>query len=148
MSETEGRVLVGVDDSRGAAVALDYALDEAVRRGWSLRVVLAYEEPYTWISAEGIVPPTEDLPADAQKEADRIVETAVAARRDRGLAIPTTDVAAVAGTASTVLVRESADADVLVVGHRGRGGAASRLIGSVGLSCVVHAACTVVVVRN
>jgi nucleotide-binding universal stress UspA family protein len=41
MSGTEGRVLVGIDDSEGAAVALDYAFDEAVRRGWSLRVVLA-----------------------------------------------------------------------------------------------------------
>jgi nucleotide-binding universal stress UspA family protein len=46
-----------------------------------------------------------------------------------------------------VLVRESEHADVLVVGHRGRGAAASRLIGSVGLSAVVHAACTVIVVR-
>jgi nucleotide-binding universal stress UspA family protein len=93
-------------------------------------------------------PSIDDLPADAKKEADRIVETAFGSRRDRGLAIPTTDIAAVAGTASGVLVRGSADADLLVVGHRGRGGAASRLIGSVGLSCVVHAASTVIVVRG
>jgi nucleotide-binding universal stress UspA family protein len=148
MSGTEGRVLVGIDDSEGAAVALDYAFDEAVRRGWSLRVVLAYEEPSTWIAAEGVVLPADDLAADAKKEADRIVETAVSARRERGVAIPATEVAAVTGTAGTVLVRESEHADVLVVGHRGRGAAASRLIGSVGLSAVVHAACTVIVVRG
>jgi nucleotide-binding universal stress UspA family protein len=39
------------------------------------------------------------------------------------------------------------DADLLVVGHRGRGGIARACLGSVGLQCVLHAACPVVVVR-
>jgi nucleotide-binding universal stress UspA family protein len=47
-----------------------------------------------------------------------------------------------------VLVHLSRHADALIVGHRGRGGLASHLIGSVGLSCVVHAETTVVVVRG
>ena len=42
----------------------------------------------------------------------------------------------------------SAEAVVLVVGHRGRGAVASRVIGSVGLSVVLHAACTVTVVHD
>jgi nucleotide-binding universal stress UspA family protein len=145
---TGERVLVGIDDSEGSALALDYALDEAARRGGSVRAVLAFEPPYIWITAEGIVPPTSDLQQDAKKEATRIVEVAVAARRDRGLAIPATEVDVYSGPPSAVLQRLSKEADVLVVGHRGRGGVASHLIGSVGLNLVVHAACTVIVVRN
>ena len=52
------------------------------------------------------------------------------------------------GPAATVLTRLSQSAHALIVGHRGRGGIAGRLIGSVGLSCVVHAETTVVVVRR
>lgn len=142
------RVLVGIDDSEGSALALDYALDEAVRRGGTVRAVMAFEPPYVWISAEGIVPPTSDLQRDARNEATRIVENAVQARRDKGLGVPATDVEVYSGPPSAVLQRLSREADVLVVGHRGRGGVASHLIGSVGLNLVVHAACTVIVVRG
>ena len=143
-----GRVLVGIDDSDGAAQALAYALDEAVCRGWSVRAVLAYEPPYLWISHEGIVPPAADMQRDAKQEAERIVAAAAQARRDRGLEVPAMEIEVFSGPASAVLVRLSREADVLVVGHRGRGGVASHLIGSVGLNCVVHAACTVTVVRD
>jgi nucleotide-binding universal stress UspA family protein len=54
----------------------------------------------------------------------------------------------VSGNPGAVLVDEAADADLLVVGHRGRGGIASACLGSVGLHCVLHATCPVVVVRN
>jgi nucleotide-binding universal stress UspA family protein len=145
---TGKRVLVGIDDSEGAALALDYALDEAVRRAGSLRAVMAFEPPYIWITSEGVVPPTSDLQHEAKQEATRIVEKAVQARRDRGLAVPATEVEVYSGPPSAVLQRLSKDADVLVVGHRGRGGVASHLIGSVGLNSVIHAACTVIVVRG
>jgi len=46
-----------------------------------------------------------------------------------------------------VLIDKSAEVDVLVLGHRGRGGFASMLLGSVGLQCVQHARCPVIVVR-
>ena len=42
---------------------------------------------------------------------------------------------------------QSSDVDLLVVGHRGRGGFRSALLGSVGLQCVVHAYVPVTVVR-
>jgi nucleotide-binding universal stress UspA family protein len=46
-----------------------------------------------------------------------------------------------------VLIEQAQAADLLVVGHRGRGGLASALLGSVGLHCVLHAACPVIIVR-
>jgi nucleotide-binding universal stress UspA family protein len=57
------------------------------------------------------------------------------------------DVRVVPGSAGQVLLDQAADADLLVVGHRGRGGIASACLGSVGLQCVLHGACPVVVVR-
>jgi nucleotide-binding universal stress UspA family protein len=44
-------------------------------------------------------------------------------------------------------VDQSRDADLLVVGHRGRGGFGSAVLGSVGLQCVLHATVPVTVVR-
>jgi nucleotide-binding universal stress UspA family protein len=57
------------------------------------------------------------------------------------------EVRTVAGDPAAVLLDEAADADLLVVGHRGRGAIASACLGSVGLHCVVHAPRPVVVVR-
>ena len=55
-------------------------------------------------------------------------------------------VAAVVGTPSDVLLAEAVDADLLVLGHRGRGAVASAVLGSVGLHCVLHAPCAVTIV--
>ena len=42
---TEGRIVVGVDSSRGSSAALDWAVEEARRRGARLHVVSAWELP-------------------------------------------------------------------------------------------------------
>jgi len=55
---------------------------------------------------------------------------------------------AVEGDAARVLINESADADLLVVGSRGHGGFVEALFGSTGQHAVHHAACPVVVIRD
>ena len=60
---------------------------------------------------------------------------------------PPVDIVVAAGPAAGVLIDMSGEVDVLVVGHRGRGGFASMLLGSVGLQSVLHAHCPVIVVR-
>ena len=57
------------------------------------------------------------------------------------------DVVAIPGSPAKVLVRQTRDADLLVLGRRGRGAVAGVLLGSVGLACVLHATCPVTIVR-
>ena len=51
------------------------------------------------------------------------------------------------GAPAAVLVEQAQGADLLVVGHRGRGGFASALLGSVSMHCVLHAPCPITIVR-
>ncbi|MHC1557477.1 universal stress protein [Actinomycetospora sp. C-140] len=146
---TPGAVVVGVDGSDGSKAALGYAMDEAVRRGAPVTALLAYGGPDVWTTAEGVVPPDARVLHDAAaREVAAVVEEVASARRARGEAVPEVTTEIAMGPASTVLLHHSRGAAVLVVGHRGRGGLASRVIGSVGLSAVIHADCTVVVVRE
>lgn len=150
MSEpvAEGDVAVGIDGSDGSRAALDYAMDEAARRGVGVHAITAYAGPDVWTTAEGLVPDARVLHAAAQHEVTAAVEEVSARRTSRGLAVPAVRTEVAMGPASTVLLHHARGASVLVVGHRGRGGIASRFIGSVGLSAVIHADCTVVVVRD
>ncbi|MFP5071397.1 phosphatase PAP2 family protein [Pseudonocardia nantongensis] len=62
--------------------------------------------------------------------------------------MPPVEVEIPSGPASSVLEGLSRGAALLLVGHRGHGEVASRVIGPVGRNCVVHAQCTVVAVRS
>jgi nucleotide-binding universal stress UspA family protein len=137
-------VLVGVDGSPDSETALKYALAEASRRGARLRVVSTYFPEYSvhghTQSLSASEPAIED---DVEAKVRRMVEDALA---DDAVAVPV-DIVVAAGPAAAVLIDMSSEVDVLVVGHRGHGGFASMLLGSVGLQCVLHAHSPVIVVR-
>jgi nucleotide-binding universal stress UspA family protein len=139
-------IVVGVDHSEGAKAALRFALAEAELRRASLRLVHAWQLSYV---AAGFVPGAyhgseeiDDLRAAAQES----LETTL---RDVSPSSPQVDVEldAVEGPAAEVLVDESRDAELLVVGSRGLGGFSGLLLGSVSQQCAHHAACPVVIVR-
>ena len=137
-------VLVGVDGSTESAAALAYAVAEAERRGAGLQVVTTFFPEY---AVQGRTHPLNaseaPLEIGLEKETRAMVEEALAGSASP----PPVEIVVAAGSAAGVLIERSADVDVLVLGHRGRGGFASMLLGSVSLQCVLHARCPVIVVR-
>jgi nucleotide-binding universal stress UspA family protein len=79
-----------------------------------------------------------------REEVERLAAEVVAEKSAEGVPLR---VRALPGAASEVLTEQARGADLLVVGHRGRGGFASAMLGSVGLHSVLNAPCPVTVVR-
>jgi nucleotide-binding universal stress UspA family protein len=140
-------IVVGVDHSPGAKAALRFALDEARLRHATLRVVHAWH--LGSIGAPGIEASSTTFGA----ELDLRGGARDALEQSLRETIPDTDGVelerrVVEGAAASVLVDESRDADLLVVGSRGLGGFRGLLLGSVGQQCAHHAACPVVIVPH
>jgi nucleotide-binding universal stress UspA family protein len=139
-------VVVGVEGSPESRAALTFAMAEATRRQARLRVVVAAPLPEYWPIAYGIADLSPDvLIADTERAARQTLDEIVAAHPEWA-EVPS-DIKAIAGPPGPVLVDASAGADLLVLGHRGRGAVRSTLLGSVGLHCVLHATCPVTIVR-
>lgn len=139
-------IVVGVDHSPGAKAALVFAEEEARLRGSTLRAVHAWQYGYIgYTGLEGSMPvlggDIRELHAAAEAALDASVREALP---DSKVKI---EQRAVQGLAAGVLVDESRDADLLVVGSRGHGGFAQLLLGSVSQQCAHHAECPVVIVR-
>ena len=133
-------VLVGIDGSHHSSRALDWAIAESASRSLPLRVLYALETGVTVWSPMMVVPPGID-------DQRWILETALEHVRKVAPDLLVTS-AITSGPASVALEDESAEADTLVVGARGRGVVGSFLLGSTSLHVVNHARCPVVVVRE
>ena len=140
-------VVVGVDGSPESRGALRFALEDARRRGAAVKAITAYLSPEYWAASYGL----SALPA-----IEEVVEDNVTVMRDALRAVVEetpelgevpVDVIALPGAPARVLIEQSQGAELLVVGHRGRGGFRSAVLGSVGLHCVLQATCPVTVVR-
>jgi nucleotide-binding universal stress UspA family protein len=143
--DVQETIVVGVDGSDCSRTALEFALDEAVRRGAGVRIVSAMPQGDYWPTAYGMSPSlVDELHADLEKSTREVVDSVV---REHARADVPVEVRVVSGSPGQVLVDQSRDADLLVVGHRGRGGIRSAMLGSVGLQCVLHASVPVTVVR-
>ncbi len=137
-------VVVGVDGSSESATAMAWAARYAKAMGATIRAVMAWHYPAAVGPAPvGVAPPSVRAEVEQAKQAE--LERAVAeAFGDSGLQVESK---IVYGHAAQVLIDESQDADLLVVGSRGYGGFSGMLLGSVSTHCVTHAACPVTVVR-
>ncbi|MFJ5063925.1 universal stress protein [Streptomyces nigra] len=136
-------LVVGVDGSDPSLVAVDWAADEAVRHGLTLRLVHAS----LWERYAGTVPTLGAGRFSERVLAEHLVASAAerAARRAPGLRI-TTDI--LPAEAVDGLLHEGANAHALVVGDRGRGELKGLLLGSVSLGVAARARCPVIVVRG
>jgi nucleotide-binding universal stress UspA family protein len=134
------RVVVGIDGSISAAAALRWACREADVRDAELRIVHAWEYPY---ATELGTPQARDLTA---VDAALLLEDSV--RVARGHSNGAAEGRLVQGRTAAELVEEARDADLLVVGSRGRGAVRSLLFGSVSHEVSARASSPVVIVRG
>ncbi|MEV7236622.1 universal stress protein [Streptomyces sp. NPDC051020] len=136
-------IVVGVDGSEPSMRAVDWAVDEAVLRGVSLRLVYAS----LWERYEGTSLAQDLGKPEEQVTAQDIVETAARRAHSRRPDVKvTTDV--LPEEPEYALVRESRTASVMVLGSRGRSSLAEALLGSVSVTVAGHAHCPVIVLRG
>jgi len=141
------RIVVGVDGSDTASLAVRWAAREAVLRGAALTLVGAWEIPSTALGL-GMAAVSEDLVKDLVKVAEDNVAAALdEVRAEAGSAIEV-QTAVAEGQAAHVLLDASREADLLVIGSRGLGGFRELLLGSVSQQCAHHSTCPVVIVRH
>jgi nucleotide-binding universal stress UspA family protein len=141
-------IVVGVDGSEESNAAIRWAVEEARLRGTEVRAVHAWLYPAVFPPAPTVAPyagvvPFDVLRDDAQEQLDTALAEAVPP--DAGVQVQPV---LAEGQPAEVLLEACADAELLVVGSRGRGGFAGLLLGSVSNQCAQHATCPVVIVRG
>lgn len=136
-------VVVGVSASDTCHDAVGFAFEHAARRGVPLVAVLAWHEPMGELA--GLLRSDESWRA-AERQAREVVAEAVAGWADK---YPGVDVRTVVepGRAAAVLLDQARQADLIVVGSRGRGSLRGLLLGSTSHALLHHAECPVAVVR-
>lgn len=144
------RVLAGVDTSPSSTAALARAVQEAEWRDATLELLYAFAPPE----------PIAGFPVPVERGADKVDMDAEYAKARKqladwldGLDLDTGDLevewTVVADQRpSRALVERSKDAELVVVGSRGRGGFAGLRLGSVSEQVARHAHCPVLIVRD
>jgi nucleotide-binding universal stress UspA family protein len=135
-------IVVGVDGSDQSTCALLWAAREAERRASPLYVVTAYTVPVFAASSMDAGYATVD--DDVIRESARaVLDEALTHIEGMGVDVhPRIET----GDAAGVLLDLSEEAELMVVGSRGRGGFVGRLLGSVSSALPAHAKCPTAVI--
>jgi nucleotide-binding universal stress UspA family protein len=137
-------IVVGVDGSDGASQALEWAAAEARLRDAELTEVFAWQWPLPVTEAATWIGVNPELIEDTEKLAEqRLADACAAVPALRELRVTRKTVE---GSAAQALIEAASEADLLVVGTRGRGGFVGLLLGSVSQQCAQHGRCPVVIV--
>ncbi|MFT4471030.1 universal stress protein [Arthrobacter sulfonylureivorans] len=135
-------IVVGVDGSDQSICALVWAAEEAQRRRTPLHVVTAYTVAVFAASSMDAGYATLD-DSVIREGAEAVLEQAVAKIEGYNLDV---DSRVETGDAAGVLLELSEQAELIVVGTRGRGGFMGRLLGSVSSAVPAHAECPTVTI--
>lgn len=134
-------IVVGVDGSDESLAALRWALHESVLREARLVAVTAWHDPSSYDLGH---PYPSDLEEHERAARLRLEEAIRTVADEPGAEAIGRQV--VQGAPSLMLCQMAEDADLLVLGARGRGEVASLLVGSVADWCVHHSVAPVVIV--
>ena len=135
-------VVVGFDGSPNSTQALRYGADIAARRGALLTVITTYRAPVPVYGAYAALPAQREDEANRRRAETALDEAAALLEGHRG------EVSYVTAEGDSVgaLADASANAQLLVVGARGRGGFLGLVRGSVATTLPAHARCPTIVV--
>jgi nucleotide-binding universal stress UspA family protein len=145
MDGREHVIVCGVDGSMAGDRALQWAVDEAARRGCRLRVVTAW----TWDGVESMG--ASSSPAEAQARAQKVQEAAltrVMQTVENDSDLPELERLLLRETPSVALCTAALDAELMVLGSHGRGGVHEKLVGSTSQRAIHHASCPVVILPD
>ncbi len=134
-------IVVGVDGSDSSRQALTWAVNYAGLIGAGVDAVMSWNYPAGY--GMGAVATDWNPGEDAR---DLLAETVASVLGDH-IPVPFTQVVR-EGNAAQVLLDETKDAQMLIVGSRGDGGFAGLLLGSVSAHCAEHAHCPVLVIHG
>lgn len=133
-------IVVGVDGSEPSIDALRRAARIASALDTPLKAVTVWQYP---VMFDSFFPAIEWSPED---DAHKVLASALEEAFDG--APPESLIRSVRqGTAAHVLIEESNEASMLVLGSRGHGGFTGMLLGSVSSACAEHAHCPVLIIH-
>lgn len=138
--ESPGPVVVGIDGSKVAIRAAEWAIKEAIHKDVPLRLVHVIQSTnVTRLPAETF--------ALEQEYAESALRAASAMIEGTGMPVKL-DTAVLTGDVGSVLVAESSDASLICVGSVGIGRVASKMLGSTAAALAEHAHCPVAIIRH
>lgn len=136
-------ILVGVDGSQASYKATWWAANYAKHAGLMLQIVCAYSLPsYAAVSFDSTYTSMGD-DNTAHIDAQEILSKAKAIADEQGVEAQTL---IVTGDPSSVFVELSRNYNLIVIGNRGKGGLAERLLGTTSSSLPAYAYCPIIVV--
>ncbi|HEX5543172.1 MAG TPA: universal stress protein [Micromonospora sp.] len=137
----DSRILVGVDGSSSSLLALRYAFEQAADRALPLHVLQAWD----------LSTSMREVPLNVQQEmlaAEQAALDELVAEWRAKYSEVEVSAAVVPDLAGRVLVQSSRNAQLVVVGSRGRGGFRGLLLGSVSQQLLHYSHCPVAVIRE
>ena len=143
---TTGPVVVGVDGTEVGEDAIAFAFAEASARGAELVVVQAWSDLVLEAAYAAGGAAAFDLDR-LQQQSEKLLAERLAGWQEKYPDVHITR-EVVRDRAARALLRHATDAQLLVVGTRGRGGFSGLLLGSTSQHMLHHAACPVAIVRT
>jgi nucleotide-binding universal stress UspA family protein len=141
-SQSQRRVVAGIDGSAASIQALRWALNYAALSGCATEVIVGWDSP---ANLGWAFPVPSDL--DPEMSAEQVLDILIGQLRAE---FPNQVIGGrvMQGSAAPLLVEASAGADLLVMANRGHGELVGMLLGSVSEYCVAHAHCPVLIFRG